>query len=97
MALGSPNNLAKTARFHVRATDRQAKLIRAGAERKGLKLTDYIVDSLCAQAEMDLADQNHFVVPKEKWNAFLKELDRPPKAPAGLKRLFSRVRVAESR
>ena len=97
MAQGTPNALAKSARFHVRATDRQAKLIRAGAQRKGLKLTDYIVDSLCMQAEMDLADQNHFVLPKEKWNAFLRELDRPPKVPAGLKRIFSRASVAESR
>jgi uncharacterized protein (DUF1778 family) len=97
MAHGTPNTLAKSARFHVRATDRQANLIRAGAQRKGLKLTDYIIDSLCSQAEMDLADQNHFVLPKEKWNAFLRELDRPPTVPAGLKRLFSRVPVAESR
>ena len=64
MAHGTPNTLAKSARFHVRATDRQASLIRAGAQRKGLKLTDYIIDSLCSQAEMDLADQNHFVLPK---------------------------------
>src|ERR1035438_7649642 len=97
MAHGTPNTLAKSARFHVRATDRQANLIRAGAPRKGLNLTDYIIDSLCSQAEMDLADQNHFVLPKEKWNAFLRELDRPPMVPAGLKRLFSRVPVAESR
>jgi uncharacterized protein (DUF1778 family) len=97
MAYETPDALAKSARFHIRATDRQAKLIRAGAQRKGLKLTDYIVDTLCAQAEMDLAGQNRFVLPKEKWNAFLKELDRPPKVPAGLKRLFSRVPVAESR
>ena len=97
MARSTTDDLAKSARFHVRATDRQAQLIRAGAQRKGLKLTDYIIDSLCAQAEMELADQNHFLLPKEKWNAFLRELDRPPKVPAGLKRLFSRVPVAESR
>jgi uncharacterized protein (DUF1778 family) len=82
MAYETPDALAKSARFHIRATDRQAKLIRAGAQRKGLKLTDYIVDTLCAQAEMDLAGQNRFVLPK---------------VPAGLKRLFSRVPVAESR
>jgi uncharacterized protein (DUF1778 family) len=97
MALESRENLAKSARFHVRATDRQAKLIRAGAERKGLKLTEYIIDSLCAQAEMDLTDQNRFALPKEQWNAFLRELDRPPRVPAGLKQLFSRDPVAESR
>ena len=97
MAHKTPNDLVKSARFHVRATNRQARLIRAGAERKGLNLTDYIVDSLCAQAEMDLADQNRFVLQKEKWDAFLKELDRPPKVPAGLARLFSRTPVATSR
>jgi uncharacterized protein (DUF1778 family) len=97
MAYTTPDYLVKSARFHVRTTDRQAKLIRAGARRKGLTLTEYIVDSLCAQAEMDLADQNHFALPKAKWDAFLQELDRPPKVPAGLKRLFSRVPVAESR
>jgi uncharacterized protein (DUF1778 family) len=89
--------LAKSARFHVRATSRQAQLIRAGASRRGVKLTDYILDSLCTQAEMDLADQNHFVLPKEKWDAFLKALDGPPKVPPGLKRLFSRPSRAASR
>ena len=90
-------DLSKSARFHVRATSKQAELIRAGASRRGVKLTDYIVDSLCAQAEMDLADQNHFLLPKDKWDAFLKALDAPPRVPPGLKRLFSRPSLAESR
>jgi uncharacterized protein (DUF1778 family) len=89
--------LAKSARFHVRATSRQAQLIRAGASRRGIKLTAYILDSLCAQAEMDLADQNYFVLPKEKWAAFVKALDGPPKVPPGLKRLFSRPSRTASR
>ncbi len=88
---------AKPERFHIRATARQASLIKAGAARRNTTLTDYIVDSTCAQAEMDLADQNHFVLPPKAWNAFVKALDAPPKAPAGLKRLFGRGSVAESR
>ena len=47
--------------------------------------------------QMDPADQNRFVLPKAKWKAFLKELNRPPKATAGLTRLFSRPSLAESR
>jgi uncharacterized protein (DUF1778 family) len=97
MAQKIREELTKSARFHVRATNRQAQLIRAGASRRGLKLTDYIIDSLCTQAEMDLADENHFVLPKNKWDAFLKALDGPPKIPPGLKRLFSRPSLAESR
>jgi uncharacterized protein (DUF1778 family) len=86
----------KSERFHIRATARQADLIKAGAARRNANLTDYIVDSTCTQAEMDLADQNHFVLPPKAWNAFVKALDAPPKVPPGLKRLFSRGSVAES-
>jgi uncharacterized protein (DUF1778 family) len=97
MAFNTQQDLTKSARFHVRATSGQAALIRAGASHRGVKLTEYILDSLCAQAEMDLADQNHFVLPKDKWDAFLKALDAPPRVPPGLKRLFSRPSLAESR
>jgi len=49
------------------------------------------------QAEMDLADQSRFVLPPQAWNAFIKAPDAPPKALQGLKRLFARPSVAESR
>jgi uncharacterized protein (DUF1778 family) len=87
----------KSERFHVRATARQASLIKAGAAKRNINLTEYIVDSTCAQAEMDLADQKHFVLPPKAWNAFVKALDAPPRIPPGLKRLFARGSVAESR
>jgi uncharacterized protein (DUF1778 family) len=87
----------KSERFHFRATARQARLIKAGAAKRKTNLTDYIVDSTCTQAEMDLADQNHFVLPPKAWTAFLKALDAPPRIPVGLKRLFARGSVAESR
>jgi uncharacterized protein (DUF1778 family) len=97
MSQATHENDAKSERFHVRATAQQAKLIRAGAARRNINLTDYIVDSTCAQAEMDLADKNHFVLPPKAWNAFVKALDAPPRIPSGLKRLFARAAVAESR
>ena len=87
----------KSERFHIRATPRQASLIKAGAARRNINLTEYIVASTCTRAEMDLAEQNHFVLPPRAWNAFLKALDAPPRIPPGLKRLFSRGSVAESR
>jgi uncharacterized protein (DUF1778 family) len=93
----TPLDHSKTERFHVRATSRQAALIRAGATRRGVKLTDYIIKSLCVQAEIDIADETDFVVPRERWNAFSKALDAPPRIPAGLKRLFSHPSVAEPR
>ena len=97
MSYQKPESLIKSARFHVRATTSQARLIRAGANHRGVKLTDYILDSLCTQAQMDLADQSQFTISKDKWSAFLRALDAPAKVPPGLKRLFSRPPVAESR
>ena len=87
----------RSERIHIRATPEQANLIKAGASRQGESVTDYIQKWMCVQAEIDLADQSSFTVPKEKWAAFLKELDRPPRTPAGLKRLFAKPSVAESR
>ncbi len=81
----------------MRATPKQAELIRAGASQRGVKLTDYIVESLCAQAEMDLADQNHLKMSPQHWDDFMKALDAPPEVPQGLKDLFSRKSHVESR
>ena len=97
MASTTQADLTKSTRFHVRATRKQADLIRAGASHRGVNLTEYIVDSLCVQAEMDLADQNHLTLPAGKWDAFMKALEAPPRIPAGLKDLFSRPSHAESR
>jgi uncharacterized protein (DUF1778 family) len=97
MARTRQDGLAKSERFQVRATPRQASLIRAGAARRKVNLTDYIVESTCAQAEMELVDENHFVLKDDRWKAFLEALDEPPKVPEGLARLFSGDSVAESR
>lgn len=88
---------AKSERFHIRATRGQANLIKAAAARRKSNLTDYIVDSTCVQAEMDLADQNHFTLSPKNWDAFMKALDAPPRVPAGLRRLFARRTTAERR
>ena len=62
-----------------------------------MKTPDFISDSLSAQAEMDLADQTHFVLTEAEWDAFMEALEAPAEPPEGLKRLFSHPSVAESR
>jgi hypothetical protein len=51
----------RTKRINLRATDRQEKLIRTGAETSGLSVTDFILDSACLQAEQVLADKGEFI------------------------------------
>jgi hypothetical protein len=63
--------------------------------RRKVNLTDKIADSTCKRTEIKRADQNHFVLPPEAWNAFVKYT--PPKVRPGLKLLFARGSVADSR
>jgi uncharacterized protein (DUF1778 family) len=76
-------------RINLRATDRQEKLIRTGAETRGISLTEFILESACLQAEHVLADKREFVVPPKQWQSFLAALDRPARVKPELARLFS--------
>ena len=87
----------KTKRFNLRATPKQEKLIRVAAQRQGVNVTDFILESACEKAEETLADQAHFVVDQAKWDRFMKALDEPPRAIPQIKKLFSKPSVAESR
>lgn len=79
----------RTRRINLRATDRQEKLIRTGAETSGLSVTDFILDSACLQAEHLLADKREFIASPQQWKAFIEALDRPARVKPELVRLFS--------
>ena len=80
---------ARTRRLNIRATERQEKLIRTGAQTRGVSITEFILESACLQAEHVLADKRHFVVSPRQWEAFVEALDRPARVKPALARLFS--------
>lgn len=82
----------RTSRLHIRATDHQEKLIRAGASTKGVSVTDFILESACVQAENAIADQREFVLSEREWKAFIEALDQPAEVKPGLARLVKEVR-----
>jgi uncharacterized protein (DUF1778 family) len=82
----------RTRRINLRATDRQEKLIRTGAETTGVSVTDFILDSACLQAEHALADKREFAASPKQWKAFVEALDRPARVKPELARLFSEHR-----
>lgn len=84
---------ARTRRINLRATDRQERLIRTGAEMKGVSLTDFILESACLQAEHALADKLEFVASPSQWKAFTNALDRRARVNPRLARLFSSARA----
>jgi len=85
----SHSRTIRTRRINLRATDRQEKLIRTGAETTGLSVTDFILDSACLQAEHLLADKREFVASPKQWKVFVAALERPAKIKPELARLLS--------
>jgi len=79
----------RTRRINLRATNRQEKLIRTGAETTGVSVTDFILESACLQAEHVLADKGEFAASLRQWKAFVEALDRPARVKPELARLFS--------
>ena len=88
---------SRTKRFNLRATPKQERLIKVAAERQGMNVTDFILESACEKAEQALADQTHFVLNEKQWALFMKALDAPPRVIPAIKRLFSKPPIAESR
>ena len=82
---------AKSQRINFRASADEERLIRLGAEKRGEKVTRFIVESACSAAEMALADQKHFELPAARFTRFKEALDRPAKVIPALQKLFGEV------
>jgi uncharacterized protein (DUF1778 family) len=67
--------------------------MRQGAQERGESLTDFIIRSACAEAELTLADQRRFLLNTDQWNAFVAALDRPARPKPRLRRLFAEPSV----
>jgi uncharacterized protein (DUF1778 family) len=85
----------RSERFNVRASDREARLIRLGAEHQGVNITNFILESACVRAEQEIADARSFELSSKNWQTFCEALDRPVQLKPRLKRLFSEPTVLE--
>src|ERR1700686_5735229 len=83
----------RSQRFNVRASDREARLIRLGAERRGVNITSFILESACVRAEQEIADTRSFKLNAKDWQKLSEALDRPAQLKPRLKRLLSESTV----
>jgi uncharacterized protein (DUF1778 family) len=79
----------KSRRINARISAAEEALLRNGAIRKGQSVTEFVVQSACAAAEMELAEQKEFVLPTAQWQAFLAALDKPTEPNPALHRLLT--------
>lgn len=85
----------RASRLSLRTTGYQARLIQTGAATRGMNVSQYVLETVCHQAERDLADQCHFRVTEETMKAFLEALDQPPQPKPRMKRLLSEPSILE--
>lgn len=65
------------------------------ARLQQVKLTEFMIKSSQAAAEMALADRSRFVLSAEKWREFNAALDSPPQEIGVLRKLFEERSVFE--
>src|SRR5579859_3153017 len=85
----------RSRRLNLRTSSEQEELMRRAAQERGENLTDFIIRSACAEAEQTLADQRHFSLDANQWNAFVAALDRPVQPKPRLRRLFAEPSILE--
>lgn len=85
----------KSRRINARVSDAEEALLRKGARHKGQTVTEFVVQSACAVAEIELAEQKEFTLPPDQWRAFLAALDKPTKFNPALHRLLTEPSVIE--
>jgi uncharacterized protein (DUF1778 family) len=94
VAASVPRN-RKDRRINLRTTSVQESLIRAAADRRGISMTDFVLESACTRAEETIADQVHFVLSAKQWKAFRDALERPARVRPRLRKLLTEPSILE--
>ncbi len=74
--------------INLRATRRQKALIDQAAEALGRSRSDFMLDTVCREAESVLLDRRYFALSEEAFRKFTTMLDKPPKDNPKLRRLL---------
>ena len=85
----------KEARIEVRTTPKQKAFITRGASASGQNISDFILSSAQEKAEIILAEQKEFVLPKDRWNKFVAALEKPTTKHDRLTKLMSKPSILE--
>lgn len=74
--------------INLRATRKQKELIDQAAEALGRSRSDFMLDTVCREAESVLLDRRYFALSEEAFRKFTTMLDKPPKDNPKLRRLL---------
>lgn len=87
--------VSKTERIDVRVTPAVKDTLQMAASELNKTVSQFVLDAGLTAAAETLEDRRSFVLDKQRWNAFLKILDRPPRVRPKLARLLAEQSVLE--
>lgn len=88
MAIHSPLLERRTEKLDVRVSPSAKAKLQAAASAAHRSMSDFVMESALSRAEETLADRRVFGLGAEKWTAFQKALDAPPRPLPRLQRLL---------
>ena len=79
----------KESKIQLRLRTAQKEIIARAAQIKQTSLTSFMVEHAFSAAQQVIADQIHFALSPERWEAFCTALDMPPKEIPTLRKLLT--------
>jgi uncharacterized protein (DUF1778 family) len=82
-------------RWNLRVENSEDELVRAASDVAETSYSNFVRFAAVAEARRILADRTQFRLDKSEWDRFTELLERPPRVPDGLRRLYSEPSVFE--
>lgn len=87
--------LAKSERLGLRVSPWQRALLAEASRVEGTTVSDFVLSHSTRAAEDVLADRRAFMLPEDRWAAFVAALDRPDKEFPRLRKLLEAPTVLD--
>ena len=85
----------KEDRLELRLEHDKRELLDAAAKASGMSTSSFVLSHATSAAQNVLADRTLFVLPEDRWQAFVELLDRPEQPVEGLAKLLAGPSVEE--
>jgi uncharacterized protein (DUF1778 family) len=84
-----PDVATKATKVQLRLRPAEKAVLARAAQLRRTTLSNFMLEHAYQAAQQVLADQVHFTLPPERWQAFCKALDTPPRKIPALAKLFT--------
>ncbi len=82
-------------RWNLRVEDSEDEIVRAASDAAETSYSSFVRGAAVSEARRILADRTQFRLDPNQWQEFNELLDRPPRIPEGLRKLYSKPSVFE--